>query len=236
MESLLKTPADWLKLCLSFTSTKSRIAQYFYAIRAAANKKKWHDIYPKIARIAHYAKCSERSVQMFLSDMKAFGLEVIPRFDESGRQTSNIFRFDNNFFKAMTAIDRRHAFNANDDLKKELIEKAKSLEKPASTQWISPSPLPQFHPYSSSSSSTHVGVLLRGELKTGFYPCLQDIDIPLEAKIGLSGYPERSIVMAIEDLELFKKQKCKPDCELLFLSAQAGKHSGTRPQTRKMKC
>lgn len=197
-----------VKVYFSLTQSYRKIVQYLAQLTLHAMKVGWKGVWPSIKKILFRIKgMCERTVQRFNSEVNGLFIDVIARFNQNGRQTSNQYKFNPEFWRALKWLSQRNLLNIPEDRHEAIIKEAEKYEK----KLMSPSPsLEGMSPLYSNSSYLN-------SFKRGFvHPKLQEVRGLSEMnKEILSREPESLLMLALEDALKFKETILWPRAYLM---------------------
>ena len=171
MSQILSLPrGSYVRTYLNATHYRRRIIQFLIHLG-----RKYHGkIFPSIASIAYFAKCSERCVQKFLNwnaDLGNIFFKVVPRIRWNNSTATNQYVMDDEFVKVMAWLMKRGLHEAIH--KADCI--AESIEK---TQ--------KFTPPTQESSPLYTDSSLKGFISVDFYKkYFTGVGLPDDAKAHL---------------------------------------------------
>jgi hypothetical protein len=205
---------------LTLSKPRRKIFQYL-----RWHQKKYPDSYPKMEKIAKFAKITPRAVQKFFKLLekegrKHFYLKVEARFNKFGGNTSNRYMLNNKFKEAMDWLDIYGFLNSPHHKTNRIISSMQKEEE------VRPPPPLKFTPLSKDSLSTDFQTLGSG---VWIHPNLKNLGLDFWAQAFASKYASEYIIIdSIEALMYQIKQKKILNRSSYFIKTIKNKIKGTR--------
>jgi hypothetical protein len=200
--SLSTSLSFYIKAYFSLSPTEKEICRLLYSAEIKIRKGRWHSNFMSKRKIAETIGCSQKTIKRFNRVAKGVLIHIKERFDRSrcGRQTSNVYEFDKNFFDAMHWMDLNNLLKVSkkrgmgaairQEEKEEREEKLARSVKRICPPSIQP-PLSEEKEYKKESF---------------IHPEINKIRMSRQAKVIASRYSEYCIARAIEDLLWYLKK------------------------------
>jgi hypothetical protein len=201
---------------LALSKPRRKIFQYLYWYQ-----KKYPNSFPKMEKIAKYAKISIRAVQKFFSLLekekrKHFYLKVEARFNRFGGNTSNRYVLNNNFKMGLDWLNIHGFLNSPVHKTNFIISSMQKEEE------VRPPPPSRFTPLSKDSSRTDLQTLGSG---VWINPAVKELrGLDMWAKIYASRYAsEYEIQEALEACRFQEKKRKIPNTSSYFMGVLRNK-------------